>query len=222
MEQQVSLTGPDGHVFSVYSVEPDTASRGTVVVVQEIFGVNAHIRDVARGFSEAGYRAVAPALFDRAEPGIELDYDDAGRQRGRNLKATIEAADALSDIEATVGSLGKDESVAIVGYCWGGLLAWLSAARLDRLAAAVCYYGGGIAAEAGLSPRCPVQLHFGENDQSIPMDDVAQVRAAHPELPLYTYPAGHGFNCDRRASYHQESAGLARERTLAFLAAHLA
>ena len=222
------LRAADGYAFDVYEALPTSAPCGAVVVVQEIFGVNAHIREVADGFAADGYAALAPALFDRAERGVELGYDAAGMKRGRALAFDgIKQEAALADLQATVEEAGKYGAVGMVGYCFGGLMAYLAACRVDGLACAAAYYGGGIAGVVGDGsvpenvPRCPTIMHFGALDAHIPMSDVEKVKAALPAVPVHVYDADHGFNCDHRASYHAESARLARERTLALLAEHV-
>ncbi|HEM45677.1 MAG TPA: dienelactone hydrolase family protein [Alphaproteobacteria bacterium] len=218
MGETIRLTASDGHELAAYRADPSGAPRGAIVVIQEIFGVNEHIRAVADGFAADGYTAVAPALFDRVERGVELGYDEEGRNRGRSIRANIAWDDAVRDIAAAVAA-APGPKVGVVGYCWGGSLAWLAATRLDGLAAAVCYYGGQIADFKDESPRCPVLLHFGSADQSIPMSDVEAIRTAHPDLPIHVYEgAGHGFNCDMRGSYDRDAATLARQRTMAMLA----
>ena len=217
MGEQITLNAADGHVLSAYRAEPEGAPRGGIAIVQEIFGVNAHIRDVVDSFATEGYVAIAPALFDRIEPGIELDYDEAGRNRGRSLRPEISWDQAVADVAAAVGVL--PEKTGVVGYCWGGSVAWLAAARIEGLSAAVCYYGGQIKDFLDEAPRCPVLLHFGSADKSVPMEDVSAIRKAHPDLPLHVYEgAGHGFNCDRRASYDRAASVSARQRTMALLA----
>jgi len=218
MGKTIRLTASDGHEFGAYRAEPSGAPRGGIVVIQEIFGVNAHIRSVADGFAADGYAAVAPALFDRAERDVELAYDPDGIAAGRALRGKLDWDGPLRDIGAAVDSLSGSK-VAVVGYCWGGSLAWLSATRIDGLAAAVCYYGGQIKDFKDETPRSPVLMHFGSADQGIPLDDVEAIRAAHPDLPIHVYEgAGHGFNCDMRASYDPDAAATARQRTMAFLA----
>lgn len=219
MGEFVTLTASGGHELAAWRSEPEGTPRAGLVVVQEIFGVNSHIRAVADGFAADGYLVLAPALFDRVEPGIELGYDADDVQKGRDIRAKIAHDDAVKDMKAAVEALA-DESlkVGVVGYCWGGSLAWNAATRLERVAAAVGYYGGMIPDMADEQPKHPVMLHFGETDQSIPLEGVEKVRSAHPDVPIHIYPAGHGFNCDHRGSYHAESAALARERTLAFFA----
>jgi len=218
--ETIHLTAGDGHELAAYVARPEGEARGGLVVVQEIFGVNRHIRAVTEGFARDGYLAIAPALFDRREPGLELEYEADDVARGRELKGETSWEEAAQDTAAAVEALAEAGKVAVVGYCWGGSIAWLAACRLP-VAAAVGYYGGQIRELSGETPRCPVMLHFGEQDAAIPLDDVEAVRSRHPEVPIHLYPAGHGFNCDLRASYHAESAALARERSLAFLAQHL-
>ena len=211
------LRAADGFAFAVYEALPPGEARGAVVVVQEIFGVNVHIREVADSYAADGYAALAPALFDRAERGVELGYDEAGVRRGRQLAFNAVArSDALADLQATVLEAGKYGAAGMVGYCYGGLMAWLSAAELEGLAAASVYYGGGIAGTLDRAPKCPLVMHFGALDAHIPLADVDKIRAALPDVPVHVYPAAdHGFNCDHRGSHHEASAALARERTLA-------
>ena len=221
MGTTTEVTAADGHKLGVYRAEPEERVRGGLVIAQEIFGVNSHIRAVCDGYAEEGYLAVAPALFDRVERGVELGYQPDDIARGRKLREPISLEQALMDIEAAKGELDAAGKIGVVGYCWGGSIAWVAATRSDSFAATVGYYGGMVPELAGERPNCPVMLHFGEQDQSIPIAGVDKVKAAHPELPVHIYPAGHGFNCDQRGSYHAESAALARERTLAFLHEHL-
>ncbi len=214
----IAATATDGHRFSSYRVDPVGHSRAGIVLVQEIFGVNDHIRAVADGFADRGYVVVAPALFDRVEVGVELAYDQAGVQRGRALKAQVGLDDTLQDVAAVQALLAEEGLVcAVVGYCWGGTIAWAAATRLAGFVAAVSYYGGGVAELAAETPLCPVQFHFGETDASIPMTMVEALRMAHPHQELFVYPAGHGFNCEERDTYHADSANLAFTRSLEFL-----
>jgi carboxymethylenebutenolidase len=217
----LQLTAADGHSFDLYRAEPKGEPRAALVVAQEIFGINSHIRAVCDRYAEDGYLTVAPALFDRVERGVELGYDSDHVARGRELRGPIEIEHALADIEAAAREVASAGRIGIVGYCWGGTLAWAAATRSRTFAAAVGYYGGGVPGMADERPSCPIMLHFGEHDQSIPLDGVEKVQAAHPQLPIHIYPAGHGFNCDQRAAHHPESARLARERTLAFLTEHI-
>jgi carboxymethylenebutenolidase len=220
---QMTLTAEDGHKLSAYRAEPAMASKEGLVVVQEIFGVNKHIRSVVDRFAQDGFITAAPALFDRVGPGIEMGYSPEEVEAGREARTKVSLDDALADIQAAITALnGEGLKVGVVGYCWGGGLAWAAATRLTGVACAVCYYGGLIPELADEDPKCPVMMHFGEEDQSIPMDKVEVVRAKHPTIPLFTYPgAGHGFNCDLRASYNPEAAATARQRTLTFLREHL-
>jgi carboxymethylenebutenolidase len=222
MGDTLTLSADDGHRLSAYRATPTGQPRGTLVVVQEIFGVNSHIKRVTDGFAADGYVALAPAIFDRAEPGFSVGYKPEDIEIGRAVRGKIQLEDMVRDIAAAVRELGKTgRRVGVVGYCLGGTLAWLAATRIDGVSAAVGYYGGGIAATAEERPRCPVLLHFGETDASIPKADYEKVMTAHPEVPVHIYPAGHGFNCDERGSYHEPSAALARTRTLAFFRQHV-
>lgn len=223
MGQTIELTAADGHRIGAWQADPDGRPRGGLVVIQEIFGVNAHIRSVAESFAADGWTAVAPALFDRVRRDIQLDYGPEDIEAGREVMAKIPLDTALMDVGAAIAALkAMGVKVGVVGYCWGGTLAWAAACRLDGLDAAVSYYGGGVPGMADERPSCPVQLHFGEQDHAIPMEGVERFRQSHPDLPLFTYPAGHGFSCDARGSYHAESARQARERTDRFLDEHLA
>lgn len=221
MGQWIELQAADGHRLRAWRAEPVGAVRGALVVVQEIFGVNSHVRAVADGWADAGYLALAPALFDRVERGVELGYTPADIERGLALKTACGNEAPLLDIAAAIGQAGGAARVGIVGFCWGGLLAWLAACRLDGLSAAVPYYGGGIPALPVMAPRCPVLAHFGERDDHIPADGVRAWAAAHPAVQVHLYAAGHGFNCDQRGSFDAAAAALARERTLDFLHRHL-
>jgi carboxymethylenebutenolidase len=218
MGRTIELAAADGHKLASYVAEPQGEAKGAVVVIQEIFGVNHHIRSVADGYAAAGYRAVAPALFDRLRPGIELGYGPEDIAKGRDLRAEIPLEATLQDLQAAIDEAAKHGKVAVVGYCWGGSLAYLAATRLERVGCAIGYYGGMIAQHKDEMAKAPTILHFGETDQSIPMADVETVRKAHPDMSIFVYPAGHGFNCDERGSYDAASAKLARERTLAFIA----
>jgi carboxymethylenebutenolidase len=222
MGETITLTAEDGHKLAAYRVAPKGNPRGGLVVIQEIFGVNSHIKRVTDGFAADGYVALAPAIFDRVERDFAIGYKPEDIERGRGVRGKLPIEDAVKDVRAAVKALAAERlKVGVVGYCFGGTLAWLAATRIDGVACAVGYYGGGIADTAAEKPRCPVLLHWGETDQSIPPEHHARVRAAHPDLPMHVYPAGHGFNCDERASYHEPSAKLARQRTLEFFAKHL-
>jgi carboxymethylenebutenolidase len=220
MSGLVKLQASDGHELDAYVAEPDGKPWGALVVVQEIFGVNLHMRSVADHFAQEGFDAVVPALFDRVEPNVELTDD--GTQKGMALAQKIDINDALKDMDAALQYAAKKtgKPAGIVGYCYGGTLAWLSATRLSP-AAAVGYYGGQIGRFALESPRAPVLLHFGKQDGHIPQADVEKVHAAHPEVEICWYDAGHAFNNDTRASYNAEAAKEAMARTVAFFNRHL-
>jgi carboxymethylenebutenolidase len=220
MGSTISLTAADGHTLSAWRTGPEDATRA-LVVVQEIFGVNDHIRTVADRFAAQGYLCIAPALFDRIRPGIELGYTPDDITEGRNLRPLVPDAAVMEDIAAAARALG-DRKLGIVGYCWGGSIAWWGATRTDFFKAASGWYGGGIAATRTETPRCPVQLHFGDQDASIPAADVEAIRAAQPGIEINVYPgAGHGFGCDARGSFSPKDAALAQERTLAFFSKNL-
>jgi carboxymethylenebutenolidase len=220
MGKNIELTAADGHKLQAYRADPEDRSRGGIVVIQEVFGVNEHIRSVCDDFAAQGYTVVAPALFDRLERGVELGYDEASLARGRELRTALGWEQPVKDVAAAVTELAERGKVASVGFCWGASVTWLSATRLD-VSCAVCYYGAQIVDFCQEQPRCPVLLHFGERDSLIPLENVERIRKAHPTLPMHMYPAGHGFNCDMRDDFHAESAQLARQRTLAFFAQHL-
>ena len=222
MSKVVKLQANDGHELEAYVAEPDGKPWGGLVVIQEIFGVNQHIRSVADRFAQEGFYAVAPALFDRVQRNLELTDAGEDMQKGMAAAQKINIDDAVKDVDAALQYAAKEtgKPAGVVGYCYGGTLAWLSATRLAP-AAAVGYYGGHIARFAGEKPRVPVMLHFGKHDNHIPQADVEKVQAAHPEVEIYWYDAGHAFNNDTRASYNEEAATEAMARTLAFFNRHL-
>jgi carboxymethylenebutenolidase len=216
----LTLTAADGHQFGAFEAGNVNAPRG-LVVVQEIFGVNRHMRLVAERLAGFGYRVLSPALFDRAEPGAELGYTPDDIQKGLALRAKISEAQVMADIEATAAAFGP-KPVGIIGYCWGGSIAWWGATRSRSFKAAVGWYGGGIAANRDETPGCPVQLHFGGADTGIPLTDVEAIQAAHPDVPVFLYDgAQHGFGCEERPSYSPKDCELAELRSLAFFAEHL-
>ena len=222
-ETVVSLTAVDAHRLAAYVKEPAGKARAGIVVIQEIFGVNRHIRSVADDFASQGYLAIAPALFDRAERGVELGYTPEDRKRGFAIATGIGLDAALRDTAAAVAYAAERVGAAhvgVAGYCWGGTLAWLAATRLD-IGAAAGYYGGKIAQYAGERPRCPVMLHFGALDPHIPAPEIDKIRAAHPGIPIFLYDAGHGFNCSDRKEYDSAAAAQARQRTLDFFRENL-
>jgi carboxymethylenebutenolidase len=222
MSKVVKLQANDGHKLDAYVAEPDGKPWGGLVLVQEIFGVNQHIRSVADRFAQEGFYAVAPALFDRVEPSLELTDSAEGMQKGMAAAQKIHIDDAVKDVDAALQYARKEtgKPAGVVGYCYGGTLAWLAATRLAP-AAAVGYYGGHIARFAHEKPQVPVLLHFGKQDNHIPQADVAKVQATHPEVKIDWYDAGHAFNNDTRANYNAEAAKEAMARTLAFLNRHL-
>jgi carboxymethylenebutenolidase len=229
MGTMVNLTSADGTQVPAYVAQPKEAPKGAVVVLQEIFGVNSHIREVADGYAAEGYLAVAPATFQRVQPGVELGYSEADMGVGFGYKTAVEALPepgVLQDIQAAIdhAAAASGGKVGIVGYCWGGLLTWRAACTLRGLVAAVPYYGGGVTTEAEIArqPQVPVLAHFAEEDKWIPMPSVHDFKQVHPEVTVWTYAAHHGFNCDHRGAWHASSAQLARTRTLAFFAEHLA
>lgn len=226
MGQFTQLKAADGQAIPAYVAQPQGKPRGGIVVIQEIFGVNSHIRSVADGYAADGYLAVAPAIFHRVKPDVELGYQQDDMTAGMGLKAAVEALPApgvMQDIQAAIQHASQAGKVGIVGYCYGGLLSWRSACMLDGLSAAAPYYGGGVTTpeEIARKPRCPVLAHFGDQDHWIPLDSVEAFRKAHPEVEVHVYHANHGFNCDQRGSYNAEAAKLARERTLAFFRKHV-
>ena len=228
MGSMIELKAADGTAVPAYEARPVGTPKGAVVVIQEIFGVNSHIRQVADGYAAQGYVAVAPAAFQRVKPGVELGYTDADMGEGFGYKTAVEALPApgvMQDIQAAIDHAAKVSGgkVGIVGYCWGGLLTWRAACTLTGLSAAVPYYGGGVTteAEAARQTKVPVLAHFAEEDKWIPMDSVEAFKKAHPEVQVHTYAAHHGFNCNQRGSWHAPSAQLASDRSLAFFAQHL-
>jgi carboxymethylenebutenolidase len=223
MSQTVKLKSADGHELDAYVAHPAGEPIAGLIVIQEIFGVNQHIRSVADSYAKEGFLAAAPALFDRVLPGVELSYDGPEAQKGVAILQKLDNAKALEDVDAALQYVRQQtgKKSGVIGYCLGGLLAWLSAARLNP-DAAVGYYAGRIGSFAGENPTAPVQLHFGKLDTHIPAEQVDKVHAAHPEVEINWYEnAGHGFNCDMRASYNPEASALARSRALAFLKKYL-
>ncbi|MCO6188102.1 dienelactone hydrolase family protein [Rhizobium sp. L1K21] len=210
----IDITAKDGFTTKMYLAKPDGAPKGAVMVLQEIFGVNDHIRSVCDRLAALGYVAGAPSLFDRLQPGYEHGYEAEDVAAGRAMMETFDFAAAESDMTAAIEALKPFGKVSTIGFCLGGSLSYLMATINSDLVAASCYYGGRIGVYADTKPLCPTILHYGETDQSIPLEKVEEVRAKRPDLPIYIYPAGHGFNCDARASYEPESAKLAWQRTM--------
>ncbi len=229
MGQFITLKAADGFSLPAYVAQPVGQPKGAIVVLQEIFGVNSHIRSVADRFAAQGYLAVAPATFERVKPGVDLGYTEADMQAGIALKSAVSAlpgSGVLPDIQATIDHAAQASGgkVGIIGFCWGGLLTWQAACTLTGLSAAVPYYGGGITTEAEIArqPQCPVMAQFGDQDHWIPMESVQAFSQAHPEVTVHVYAADHGFNCEQRGSYNEAAATQANERTLAFFADKLA
>ncbi len=215
MGKTVRLEAADGHALDAYLAEPKGKPLAGLVVVQEIFGVTQHIRRVADSYAAEGFKAIAPAMFDRIEPGILLEYTQVEAGRAHMLK--LEWPNTLADVQAAIDAVRDAGRVGIVGYCWGGTVAHLAASDLD-VDAAVSYYGGGVARNLDKRPRCPILYHFGDQDRAIPMTDVEKIRSTYPDAVVHVYPgAGHGFNCDDRASYSAPDARLSFGRSVAFL-----
>lgn len=218
MGERIRLRAADGYELGAYVARPSGDPVAGLVVVQEIFGVNAHIRSVADGYANDGFLAVAPAIFDRVERDVELSYEGSDMEKARSFLPRLDIDKAVLDIGAALDFARAEagKKAGVIGYCFGGTLAWLAAARLHP-EAAVGYYGGGIGKYAGENPSAPAMLHFGKQDTHIPAADVEKVHAAHPEVAIYWYDAGHAFNCNPRPNYNPEAARVARERSLEFL-----
>jgi carboxymethylenebutenolidase len=221
--EHVAVTAADGNELDLYVARPEGEFLAGLVVVQEIFGVTAHMRSLADGFARDGFLAVAPAMFDRFEKGVELAYDMEGRKRAMEFVPKLNPVVSLADVEAAVGYLRGQgcAKVGVVGYCFGGSMAWLAATRLD-VDAAVGYYGGHIGHFATEQVKCPVMLHFGRLDDHIPASVAESAQAANPAIEVYWYEAGHAFNRDVDPhAYVPEAAKLAGERSLGFLKRNL-
>jgi carboxymethylenebutenolidase len=213
-----SLTAADQHRLGAYRADPPGTPKGGIVVIQEIFGVNNHIRAVCDRLAGEGYVAVAPALFDRTVRDYQSGYTPEEIEKSRTFVAKPDWDAMLRDTDAAIKEIKSVGPLAIVGFCMGGTIAFLAATRLSGLSAAICYYGGRIVAFADEKPKCPTLLHFGEKDQSIPMTDVDTIKQKRADCEIYVYPtAAHGFHCDERGSFHEPSAKLAWERSMAFL-----
>lgn len=221
MGKKIELTAADGHRLDAYRADPQGAPRGAIVVIQEIFGVNSHIRAVTDGFAADGYVAIAPAMYDRVQRGYETGYSPDEIQAGLKIMQGLDWDKTLGDVAAAVEAVKSAGKVGIVGYCWGGTVAWKAASSVDGLACAIAYYGGGIPNLIGEKPKVPVMFHWGETDQSIPLEKAKQVAEAHKDQQHFFYPAGHGFNCDQRGSYNADASKLAKSRSLEFLRKHV-
>ncbi len=209
---QIPTTGQ--HCIGAWLAEPAGTPRGGIVVAQEIFGVNGHIRSVVERFAELGYVAIAPAFFDHVETGVELGYDRAGFATGKQLVTEVGLDRAVEDVASAAASIASAGKIGCVGYCWGGTVAYLAAARLAM--PSVSYYGMRNVKYFNELPKAPVQFHFGDHDSSIPPAMIERHRSELPDAEIFVYPADHGFNCDSRAQYDAASAGLALQRTLEF------
>lgn len=222
MGQEVTLTSSDGFKLGAYRAEPKGAPKGAVVVIQEIFGVNHHIRAVTDRLADDGYVAIAPAVFDRLQKNFQTDYTPDDIAKGREMAGKADRAAMLRDTQAAIDAVKGVGKVGITGFCMGGTIVFVAAAQLSGLSAAVAYYGGQIAKEVDQKPKVPIMMHFGEKDAGIPMPDVETIKAKHPTAEIFVYEgAQHGFHCDERASYDKKSADTAWPRTLAFFAKHL-
>ncbi len=221
MGKMIELTASDGHKLAAYRADPAGKPRGAIVVIQEIFGVNSHIKAVADGYAKDGYVAIAPAMFDRVQRNVDLGYSPEDIAKGREIRGLVSNDMAMKDVEAAVKAVADAGKVGIVGYCWGGLVTWLAAAKVSGLACAVPYYGGGILDNAELQPKVPLMGHFGDKDQHIPVDGVRKLAAKHPKHQIFVYEADHGFNCDQRGSYNEPAAKQARARSLEFFRKHV-
>jgi carboxymethylenebutenolidase len=217
-----SLTASDAHKLGAYRADPAAKPKGAVVVIQEIFGVNHHIRAVCDRLANEGYVAVAPALFDRTRPNFESGYTPDEIAAARALIGNLDRDKTLQDIDAALGDIKSVGPCGVIGFCFGGTMAFLAACRLNGLKASICYYGGTIVKSADDKPKCPVQMHFGEKDAGIPMSDVETIKQKQPQAEIYVYPgAQHGFHCDERASFQKEASALAWTRSMEFLAKNL-
>ena len=222
MGHMIELTCADGFKLAAYRAEPAGQPRAGIVVLQEIFGVNVHIKSVADRYAAMGYLAVAPAMFDRVERNVSLGYEGEEYKRGFELIGKVDHAKSPLDVQSAIEAAREGGKAGVVGFCWGGTLAFAAACKLEHVAASVGYYGGGIAERADWRPKAPLMLHFGETDPSIPLASVERIRSAQPDVPVHVYPgAGHAFNRDASSAYHEASAKLAQERTAEFFAAHL-
>jgi carboxymethylenebutenolidase len=218
----IEIKAADGHAFAAYLAEPAGKPKGGLIVVQEIFGVNKHMRKVTDEYAADGYLAISPAYYDRVQRNFEVGYDPDDIKAGGAIRAQLNWDNTLADTRAALDRVKSAGKVAITGYCWGGTVAWLAASKVDGLACAIPYYGGGIPDLINDKPRVPTLCHFGELDKSPSPEKAKEVLARHPEVQAHFYPgAGHGFNCDERGSYNPEASKLARQRTLEFLKKHV-
>ena len=220
MNELIEVTAKDNHQFSAYISQPFGKPKAGIVIIQEIFGVNTHIKEVTDLYASKGYLCIAPSLFDRIEKNVTLNYDENGVSKGRNLKELCDE-DALKDLEASISIVSSAGKVGVVGYCWGGSLSWRIGCESSNISASVCYYGGDVPKLRDLKPKCNILTHFGELDKGIPMKDVKIFEEKRSEVLTYTYPADHGFNCNHRRQFDEASAKVALDRTLKFLERNL-
>ena len=220
MNELIEITAKDNHRFSAYISQPSKKPKAGIIIIQEIFGVNAHIKEVTDLYASKGYLCIAPSLFDRIEKNVTLNYDESGVNKGRKLKELCDN-NALKDIEASVSVVSSAGKVGVIGYCWGGSLSWRIVCEASNLSASVCYYGGDIPKLKNLKPNCNVLTHFGELDKGIPIKNVKIFKKKRPEVLTYTYPADHGFNCNQRNQFNKNCAEIALDRTLKFLERNL-
>jgi carboxymethylenebutenolidase len=220
--QKLQLTTSDNHTLGAYRADPSGTPKGGIVVIQEIFGVNHHIRAMCDRFAAIGYAAIAPQVFDRFSRDFESGYSPDEIAHARSLIGNLNFDLMMKDIEASIANLKGVGPVGIVGYCMGGTAAFLASCRIPGLKAAVAYYGGMIGKFADEKPKCPLQMHFGEKDEGIPLSVVEEIKAKQPQAETYTYPgAPHGFACDERASFRKEASDMAWQRTTDFLAKNM-
>ena len=216
MAEFVEIITKDNHKFQAYLAQPKQKVKGGIVIIQEIFGVNKHIKEICNLYSNYGFLTIAPCLFDREEKNIELDYDQNGVMEGRRLKELFNEL-SINEIESSISYVKAAGKVAVIGYCWGGSLSWKAACKFNNLSSSIIYYGGDVPKLKNLKPNCPTMCHFGELDQSIPLDDVREFKKLNENVDVYTYPADHGFNCNHRKQYDKKCSDIAFERSLDFL-----
>ena len=220
MNELIEVSAKDNHQFSAYISQPFGKPKAGIVIIQEIFGVNKHIKEVTDLYASKGYLCIAPSLFDRIEKNVSLNYDENSVSKGRNLKELCDK-DALKDLEASISIVSSAGKVGVVGYCWGGSLSWRIGCESSNISASVCYYGGDVPKLKDLKPKCNVLTHFGELDKGIPIKDVKIFEEKRSEVLTYTYPADHGFNCNHRKQFDETCAKVALDRTLKFLEKNL-
>ena len=220
MTEYVDIVTKDNHKFQAYLSQPNQKVKGGIVIIQEIFGVNDHIKEVCDLYSSHGYLTIAPCLFDRENKNIELDYDQEGIMEGRRLKELLNEL-SINEIESSISFVESAGKVGVIGYCWGGSLSWKAACKFNNLSSSIIYYGGDVPKLKNLTPKCPTMCHFGELDQSIPIEEVKKFKKLNQNVNVFTYPADHGFNCNHRNQYNKKCSDIALERSLGFLEKNL-